>query len=260
MSATACKGGSRSLLSHAVVVATVVGWASFGFAQAIDGSRPSLPDNPSNRLCEGLPLNSAWAALTGGATAAAETKKCAATILVGKQLDTGQQNVFGLGAFVPPYAYKYGNSYFVGGSLSRVIGELGEFVAYEVEPGIGQRFGSLHEEEVWIALYARWKYFPWNDYVRTTIAASTGVSYASAIPAYEVIHSGNNQGSRLLHYFSPEITFAQPSQPDSELVIRIQHRSGGGLFFGDHFPVYGGSFHGVLGGVQYLTAGFRQHF
>jgi hypothetical protein len=34
---------------------------------------------------------------------------------------------------------------------------------------------------VWLAFYARWKYFPWNDYVRTTVAASTGVNYAYAL-------------------------------------------------------------------------------
>jgi hypothetical protein len=168
--------------------------------------------------------------------------------------------MFGLKRFVPPYEYKFGDSYFVGGSLSRVLGELGQFVAFEIESGVGQRFGSLHEEEVRIAFYARWTYFPWNNYLRTSLAASTGVSYASGIPTYEILESGNNQGARLLHYLSPEITFGLPSMPDTDLVIRSHHRSGGGAFFGDNFPVYGSLFHGVDGGVQYLTAGIRQHF
>jgi hypothetical protein len=101
---------------------------------------------------------------------------------------------------------------------------------------------------VWLALYARWRYFPWNDYVRTAAAVSTGVNYASAVPQYEVYYSGNNQGERLLHYISPELTFGLPSTPDTDFVIRSHHRSGGGQYFGDNFPVYGSLFHGVKGG------------
>ena len=191
---------------------------------------------------------------------ASEAKRCAATLYLGEENDTGQANMFGLKRFVPPYAYKFSDSSFVGGSLSRIVGELGQFVTYEIESGVGQRFGSLHEEEVWIAFYARWTYFPWNGYLRMSLAASTGVSYASAIPTYEIAASGNNQGARLLHYFSPEITFGLPSMPDTDFVIRSHHRSGGGTFFGKNFPVYGSLFHGVDGGVQYVTAGIRHRF
>jgi hypothetical protein len=249
-----------SFLIRRVALAAAVGWSTFGFAQAADLSPAPLNGNSSNWLCRGLPLPNPWGDHGTGTTAAAAAKTCAATIYLGIENDTGQSNMFGLKSFVPPYAYKFGESYFVGGSLSRAIGELGQFVAYEIESGVGQRFGSLHEEEVWIAFYARWKYFPWNDYVRTSIAGSTGVSYASGVPTYEILWSGNNRGQRLLHYFSPEITLGLPSIPDAELVIRSQHRSGGGEFFGSNFPFYGSLFHGVEGGVQYLTVGLRQHF
>jgi hypothetical protein len=259
MSVLWCNHGLLSPLRLAVLFA-VAGWSTFSSAQAIDASQPSLSDKSFYWLCQGLPLNSASEALIGGATVPAPTKKCAATIYFGKQLDTAMTNVFGLSSFVPPYSYKFGDSYFIGGSLSRVLGEAGEFAALEIESGAGQRFGLLHEEEAWIALYARWKYFPWNDYLRTSVAVSTGLSYASAVPTYEIVESGNGQGQRLLHYFSPEATFALPSKPDIELVIRYQHRSGGGEFFGNNFPIYGSLFHGIQGGVQYLTVGVRQHF
>ena len=111
----------------------------------------------------------------------------------------------------PALGYHLLDSYFIAGSFSRTFAEIGPYLSYEIEAGAGQRLGSLHEEEVWLALYARWKYFPWNDYVRTTAAVSTGVDYASAIPQYEVYYSGNNQGNRLLHYISPEVTFGLPS-------------------------------------------------
>jgi hypothetical protein len=48
--------------------------------------------------------------------------------------------------------------------------------------------------------------------------------------------------------------------PDTDFVIRSHHRSGGGKYFGNNFPAYGSLFHGVEGGVQYLTFGIRQHF
>jgi hypothetical protein len=235
------------------LTAFVSGWSTLGYAQGTNGRAPSAPDSLIDWFCRALPLPSPWGA-------SARSKKCAATFLLGRQINTGLAHIDGMESFVPPWAYKFGNSYFAGGLLSRVLGEIGDFTALEIEAGVGQRFGSLHEEEVWIALYGRWKYFPWNNYLRTTIAVSTGLSYASAIPLYEVLQSGNNQGSRLLHYLSPEITFGLPSQPDTDFVIRIQHRSGGGTYFGSNFPIYGSIFHRVQGGVQYLTVGIRQHF
>jgi hypothetical protein len=168
--------------------------------------------------------------------------------------------MFGLARFVPPYAYHFGDSYFISGSLSRTIAEIGPYISYELEAGAGQQFGSLREEEVWLAFYARWRYFPWSDYVRTSAAVSTGVNYASAIPQYEVFYSANNQGARLLHYISPELTFGLPSMPDTDFVVRSHHRSGGGRYFGNNVPGYGSLFHGVEGGVQYLTFGIRQRF
>lgn len=186
--------------------------------------------------------------------------KCAATILVGKQLDTGLAHVDGTSSFVPPWDYQYGDSYFVGVALSYSLVELFQAVAIEIEGGTGQRFGMLHETEGWVAFYARWKLFPWNDYLRTSFAVSTGLNYASGVTAYETSQSASGLASRLLHYFSPEITFALPSRTDMEFVIRIHHRSGGGDYFGNDFPVYGSLFHGMQGGMQYLTFGLRRHF
>ena len=187
--------------------------------------------------------------------------KCAATIFLGKELDTGLSYVDGMKPpFVPPWHYQYGDSGIVGGALSRTIFEIGNLYATEIEGGLAQRFGSLHETETWIALYARWKYFPWNSYLITTIAISTGLSYASAVTPYEASEASDGKGQRLLHYFSPEITFAMPSRPNLEFMIRFHHRSGGGSVYGNNLPLYGSIFHGADGGMQYLTVGRREHF
>ncbi len=186
--------------------------------------------------------------------------KCAATIFFGPEFDTGLANADGSRRFVPPWQYKYGKSYFIGGALSRTFLEFGRFAALEIEGGTGQRFSSLHESEVWSAIYARWRYFPWNDYLVTTFALSTGISYASGVTPYEIRESPDGKGSRVMHYFSPEFTFALPKSPDRELVVRYHHRSGGGAYFGNKFPVYGSLFRGTDGGMEYLTIGFRNRF
>jgi hypothetical protein len=146
------------------------------------------------------------------------------------------------------------------GAISRSVIEFDRFAKIEIEAGVGQRFGSLHQSEAWTALYVRWTYFPWNSFLRTSIAVSTGLSYASAVTPYELSEAVDGKGTRLLHYFSPEITFALPSWGETELVFRVHHRSGGGEYFGSNFPVYGSLFRGAQGGMQYLTVGVRQHF
>ncbi len=187
--------------------------------------------------------------------------RCAATALAGVQLETSLEEVFGVrGTFTPHWGYEFSPGFFLGGALSRELFDLNNVVGIEAEAGLGQRFGGLDETEVWGALYLRWKYFPWNHIVRMTVAVSTGVNYASSVPRYEILQSGNDKGSKALHYFSPEITFALPSAPDRELVFRFHHRSGGAKWWGEDHPVFGDLFGNTAGGVQYLTAGIRQHF
>ena len=130
-----------------------------------------------------------------------------------------------------------------------------QFAQIEGEVGVGHQFEILHETEVWAALYFRWKWFPWNEFITTTLAVSTGVNYASGLPQYEVDMSGVGYGSRLLHYFSPEITFALPSRPDWQFLTRVHHRSGG-----EHYWGYTPLFKGVDGGTQYLVFGIRHWF
>src|SRR5450759_3222178 len=55
--------------------------------------------------------------------------------------------------------------------------------------------------------------------------------------------------SHLLHYFSPEITFALPEFKQHELLIRYHHRSG--VF---------GTFNGVWGGSNVIALGYRYRF
>jgi hypothetical protein len=59
----------------------------------------------------------------------------------------------------------------------------------------------------------------------------------------------NPNGSKLLHYFSPEFTFADPNHRDWEFVVRYHHRSG-----------VMGLFNSVWGGSNIVTGGVRHRF
>jgi hypothetical protein len=56
------------------------------------------------------------------------------------------------GKFTSPLDYEFSNGFFLGGALSRELVDVGGVVALEAEAGLGQRFGTLHETEVWGAV------------------------------------------------------------------------------------------------------------
>jgi hypothetical protein len=183
---------------------------------------------------------------------------CAVSVYAGHELDTSMWTVFGLKhGYRPPWRYNYGDSGIVSGAVSRRVLTFANVIDVEPEIGIGQRFGDMHEEEFWAAIYFRWTAFPWNDTIRTTAAVSTGLNEATDVNAYEHKEAGSKSpGSRLLHFLSPEMTFALPDHPEWELLIRLHHRSGGGTLFGGPDSI----FHGTVGGVQSLSAGLRYRY
>ncbi|MBV8792265.1 MAG: hypothetical protein JO237_09445 [Pseudolabrys sp.] len=151
---------------------------------------------------------------------------CAITGLVGPGLSTNVQDIFFTA--IPPWKWKYDQGWFIGGAASRRIVTLFRVFDIEWELGAGQRFGTQHEGEVWEAFYVRFTGFPWNHLLYTTFALSTGLSYATGISDFEKVAGKLDPpgGTHVLHYFSPELTFALPERRDRELVFRLQHRSG----------------------------------
>lgn len=169
---------------------------------------------------------------------------CTFTVYGGKYIKTPMTDIF-IKLKEPPWDWKTKDSGLVAGAFNREILTFGDRAAFETEIGVGKRFGSQDEWELWGALYARWKKFPWHDYLRTTVAVSTGVNWASDISRIEDEKSTHN--SKVLHFLSPEITFGLPSQPNLDLIFRFHHRSGGEL----------GLFNKTGGGSQYQTVGIR---
>ena len=154
-----------------------------------------------------------------------------------------------------PWTSSFDDTQLLSGMVSRRVYEFGQdsllgpywFIDWEV--GAGQRFGNSTATELWTALYFKYDGFPWPNTIYMTAGVSTGVNYATSTSDHEVRKSGNGTGTNLLHYFSPEITFANPDNKDFEIVARLHHRSG--VF---------GLFDGVDGGSTFLSVGFRRHF
>lgn len=204
----------------------------------------------SARAGDGWPIHWRWSNFRQACAG-----DCALAIYAGRVVHTDMTDIFGVDDFTAPWDWQYGDAGLIAGTMSRRFMSIGTWVDFEIEAGVGQRFGSMHETEFWGAIYARWVAFPWNHWLRTTIAVSSGLNWATGISDLERQRSGNHEGSRLLHFLSPEITFALPSRPDVELLFRFHHRSGGKDIVG---PV--AIFNNVNGAAHYATVGIRWRY
>jgi hypothetical protein len=86
----------------------------------------------------------------------------------------------------------------------------------------GSKEHTIYEFNPYIL--GRWANFPWNKYINTSFAIGEGISYDTSVPALEDKYSDNSK--RLLNYLMLEATFAAPSDPRWQVVLRLHHRSG----------------------------------
>lgn len=77
-------------------------------------------------------------------------------------------------------------------------------------------------------LFVIWRFsrFPWNQYLRNSIAIGDGLSYAFFNVPYADRKVGRpaHDYSKFLNYLMLEATFALPSYPHWQLALRIHHR------------------------------------
>ena len=93
----------------------------------------------------------------------------------------------------------------------------------------------------------RWKNFPWNSYLVTTVAAGEGVSFSSDVPTVEKVNTSTN----FLNYLTFEITFSLPNTPQWQVIYKVYHRSGmWGLFYPWDGHAVGSNAFGF--GIRYL--------
>lgn len=126
---------------------------------------------------------------------------------------------------IPGLEADFNNAYMATLAVSREIARWKDLAAVEIEGQIARHFVKQRHWETNLLLVARWHAFPWNRFVRTSIAVGEGVSYASSIPVIEQERSpGKN--SRLLNYLMFELELAPPDKPNWSVFARIHHRSG----------------------------------
>jgi hypothetical protein len=172
---------------------------------------------------------------------------CSIALLAGKSVSrTPMTSIFI--HFEPPGTWQWDDTYILTLSASRTLVRYGKYFSIDPEIGVGRYLGDAYGTEVWAAVYLRWRYFPWNDYVRTSIGVGFGPNIADNV-AVGSTGVRTTSGVGIANYFSPEIELSLPSQPDVGLVVRYHHRS---------------SIWGVLpntsGSAQFWTAGLRVHF
>lgn len=122
--------------------------------------------------------------------------------------------------------------------------ELAANMTFQTEPQ-----GNIFELNPMIML--RWKYFPWNQFIITSIALGEGISYATNIPTVEMRFINKNWGEpkNLVNFLAIEITFSLPKYQQWELVGRIHHRS-----------VARGHYNAGNASSNALALGVRYHF
>ncbi len=120
---------------------------------------------------------------------------------------------------------------------------------WELEGQIGKHFRGQSHVELNTAVFHRWKKFPWNHRVRTTLAIGIGLSYAFEEPALEASNPSNDGTTRLQFYLGFDTSLAPSSWSRTSFLLRLHHRSTVAGLFGD-----------VDSGSNYLSAGVRYEF
>jgi hypothetical protein len=173
---------------------------------------------------------------------------CAVAIYGGNYVENSMGQVLVTSPETPlTWSYESGD-HLIATAVSRDVGRWRR-LTFEPEAGIAQRFGRQQATELWGAVFARYHGFPWDGTVLTTFAISTGLNWASDVTDVEEDRANDGEGSPWMHFFSPEFTFALPSRPNTELLLRFHHRSG--VF---------GVVSDAWGGAQYATVGLRVRF
>ncbi|MBS0271499.1 MAG: hypothetical protein JSR85_02490 [Proteobacteria bacterium] len=120
----------------------------------------------------------------------------------------------------------------------------------ELEGQAVQHFGNQKHFEINPAvLILRWKSFPWDNSLPTTLAIGDGISIATKKPHLEVKRRGHKKSAKTLNYVMAELTLSPACYPQWAFVLRYHHRSG--MF---------GTFHGVEDASTAFAAGVKYWF
>lgn len=177
---------------------------------------------------------------TGGPPVAADRYL---TVYVGKYTDHKLLEVF------TDHPIPYDHSYAIAAAIAQVFSTPSTGRQWEVEWQMVKHAGIQTQWEFNAVLIHRWKRFPWNRQVRTSIAIGDGLSYATTVPQLELESPTNEGAARLLNYLVLELSLAPPSAERWSIVGRVHHRSGVYGLFGD-----------VDGGSNILSLGVKYRY
>lgn len=148
-----------------------------------------------------------------------------------------------------PTAVEFEDSQLLGVAASYTYADVwDDRIDLEVEGAVIKHFGlQEHVEFTVVPLALRWRRFPWQDYVRTSLGLGGGLSYAARPPAAE--SEVRRDAEQLLFHWYVEAT-AGPPAGRWEGAFRLHHRSGGFGLLGAQGQV----------GSDFLTLGVRWRF
>ena len=126
-----------------------------------------------------------------------------------------------------------GTNNMIMGAVSKELYRYHDILGFELEGQFGKHGGTNEYYEAIGAAYIRWLRMPFEEHIRTSVAAGAGLSYASSIPAVE--YRRDQRSENLLGYLGLEFTVGLPKLPQWDLVFRLHHRSGakGVIGYGD---------------------------
>jgi hypothetical protein len=161
-------------------------------------------------------------------------------IFAGRTNSGNLWNTFTFGAAIPG-ALTYDN-YILGGAYQRDFLEFNSGFAIGAEVGLADRFGHYriccdsisysssltHSLELWGGAVLRHKGVTLFDAVSISPGFVLGLSGISNPIGQEALHQIDHAGSaKVLFYLGFDLAFSLASLPNTELVFRVHHRSGG---------------------------------
>ena len=150
----------------------------------------------------------------------------------------GSTFAFGSGA---PETIFFDN-YIIGGAYQRDFIQFNSGVLIGAEVGLADRFGNYsvccdtvvhsnrvaHSAELWGGISFRHEGLALFDAIRISPGFIFGLSAVSNPIGQEALHQFDHQGSaKVLFYLGFDLAFALANFPNTELVMRVHHRSGG---------------------------------
>ena len=150
---------------------------------------------------------------------------CAISVYVGQSVSATPMTDMFL-RFESPSRWQWDDTYLLAVAFSRPWIKFADYFSIDAELGLARRYGNADGAEAWAALYLRWNWFPWNDYLRTSIAIGFGPSLSGNVRVNQ--RTGqlqNTSGIGIANFFTPELTLGLPGVPWFDAIIRFHHRS-----------------------------------